>query len=162
MPSSTTAFVVGMATAAAIAAGFAGVFMEQVERKRTTEALLRPPPGPATAIVLPAPPTTSGYAIQERPAVQVDSRGPVPPLPSPSAAPFKAPSQSAAVDPQAQPKAAEKTSAEQPRAKDTRKHVNRSARRKHDWDRNADFDHRNDYRNDNRNRRGFGLFDFFR
>jgi len=148
MPSSTTAFVVGMATAAAIAVGFAGVFMEQVERKHMTEALLRPPPGPVRAIVLPAPPTTSGTAIQERPAVQVDARGPVPPLASPSAAPFKAPVQSAAVDPQPpQPKAAEA-------AKPKRKHVVRQVRRAPEW-------HDNPGAVD-RNWRGGGLFGLFR
>src|SRR5262245_44725732 len=145
MPSVAISFIVGMATAAAIAVGFAGAFMEQVERHRLTNAQLRPPPGSAVTAILPAsnPPTTTGLAVQERPAVQVEARTPMPPLANPAAAPLGTPTKSAVANSQtSSPKA----------TKPVRKHLVR--RPKNDW--------RDEPSPPDRNWRGGGLFGFFR
>ena len=49
MPSTASSFVIGMATALAIAGGFAGTFIEDVSKQRATDRALREPPK-ATAL----------------------------------------------------------------------------------------------------------------
>lgn len=44
MPSTASSFIIGMATALAIAGGFAGTFMESVSKQRSTDLALREQP----------------------------------------------------------------------------------------------------------------------
>jgi hypothetical protein len=87
MLSSGSSFLIGMATAGAIAAGFAGTFMDSVAKQHSVDTVLRPAPGAqqvAVASPSPAPsvqPSTSGIGHTQ--LDPVDAHAPPPRKPTP-------------------------------------------------------------------------------
>jgi hypothetical protein len=87
MPSAATSFLIGMATAGAIAAGFAGTFMDSMARQHSVDVALRPSSGAQQVAVAspapapPAPPSTSGIGRTD--LDPVDAHAPPPRKPQP-------------------------------------------------------------------------------
>lgn len=150
MPSAATAFTLGIVTATAIAAGFAGAFMESVGTQRSTDALLRERAKPvvvgAPSNMMPQPvpvavmaaPSTSGFApLQSAAPAAMQSATPAatrlpssPLLPSAAAVPVSKPTNMTAIEP-TQPAAA---APEQAAKKNVRKHSAKAAKRQRDLD----------------------------